>query len=289
MPIYLELGAHVSAAGGVDIGLVRANDFEMSACQIFTKSERQWAAKPLDAELVNRFRANAEKFAFKHLVAHDSYLINMATPDPVLWEKSRQALAHELERCNLLGIPYLVSHPGAHMGEGPEAGVERVVRAINQIHDEHPNGEAAILIETTAGQGTTLGRSFEEVAQILEGVTDRNRVGVCLDTCHIFAAGYDLRDSTSYASTMQSFDTIVGLANLKCLHLNDSKKGLGMHADRHAHIGQGEIGLAGFAFLMNDARLAGLPGILETPKEGPNFTEDRMNLDTLRSLVTDRA
>ena len=283
--INLELGAHVSAAGGVDLGLVRANDFGMTACQIFTKSERQWAAKPLDPEVIVRFHANAEAFAFKHLVAHDSYLINLGSPDPALWEKSRQALAHELERCDTLGIPYLVSHPGAHMGEGPEAGIERVVRAINQIHEEHPNGKARILIETTAGQGTVLGRSFEEIAQVLDGVRDRSRIGVCLDTCHIFAAGYDIRGADSYAETMAAFDGIVGLANLKCLHLNDSKKGLGMHVDRHTHIGEGEIGLAGFACFMNDERLSGIPGILETPKEGPDFAEDRMNLDALRSLV----
>jgi deoxyribonuclease IV len=281
----LELGAHVSAAGGVDLALVRANDFAMTSCQLFTKSERQWAAKPLDPEVVARFIANQDQYKFKHLVAHDSYLINVASPNPELWEKSRQALAHELERCDTLGIQYLVSHPGAHMGEGPEAGIARVAEAINRIHDEAPDGRAMILIETTAGQGTVLGRTFEEIAAILAAVADRSRVGVCLDTCHIFAAGYDIRDAETYAATMANFDETVGLSNLKCLHLNDSRKGLGLHVDRHAHIGEGEIGLAGFTNFMNDNRLCGLPGILETPKEAPNFEEDRMNLDMLKKLI----
>jgi deoxyribonuclease-4 len=281
----LELGAHVSASGGVDLALVRANDFAMTACQLFTKSERQWAAKPLDPAVVERFLANQEQFKLKYLVAHDSYLINVATPNPELWEKSRKALHHELERCDTLGIHYLVSHPGAHMGEGPDAGIARVAEAINQIHDEMPDGKAIILIETTAGQGTALGRSFEEIAGIIAGVEDKARIGVCLDTCHIFAAGYDIRDPETYGATMGAFDSIVGLSYLKCLHLNDSKKGLGSNVDRHAHIGEGEIGLGGFTNIMNDTRLCGLPGILETPKEAPAYEEDRMNLNALRALI----
>ena len=281
----LELGAHVSASGGVDLALIRANDFAMTACQLFTKSERQWAARPLDPEVVERFLANQAQFGIKYLVAHDSYLINIASPNSEMWAKSRQALAHELERCDMLEIPYLVSHPGAHMGEGPDAGIARVAEAINRIHDEAPNGKSMILIETTAGQGSALGRSFEEIAGILDQVQDRARIGVCLDTCHIFASGYDLRDADSYDATISAFDTIVGISNLKCLHLNDSKKGIGLHVDRHAHIGQGEIGLAAFGFILNDPRLSGLPGILETPKEPPKFEEDLMNLDTLKSLI----
>jgi deoxyribonuclease IV len=281
----LELGAHVSASGGVDLALVRANDFQMTSCQLFTKSERQWAAKPLDPAVVERFLANQAQFQLKHLVAHDSYLINVASPNPELWEKSRKALEHELERCDMLGIHYLVSHPGAHMGEGPDAGIPLVAEAINRIHDDMPDGKAIILIETTAGQGTALGRSFEEIAGIIAGVNDKARIGVCLDTCHIFAAGNDIRDPESYAATMNAFDGIVGLGYLKCLHLNDSKKGLGSNVDRHAHIGEGEIGLAGFTNIMNDARLCGIPGILETPKEAPDYEEDRMNLNALKALI----
>lgn len=281
----IEFGAHVSAAGGVDLALTRAHDFAMTSCQIFTKNERQWAAKPLDPAVVQRFHANQATYGLKHLIAHDSYLINIASPNDEMWEKSRRALMHELERCDELGIPSLVSHPGAHMGEGPEAGIARVAKAINQIHDEMPDGKAIILIETTAGQGSALGRSFEEIGGIIDLLDDKSRIGVCLDTCHIFAAGYELRDAEGYEATMKAFEDNVGLGYLRCLHLNDSQKGLGMHVDRHAHIGEGEIGEAGFRNVVNDKRFCGLPGILETPKEAPDFEEDRMNLDKLKSLV----
>jgi len=281
----LEFGAHVSAAGGVDLALTRANDLAMTSCQLFTKNERQWASKPLDPDVVARFHARQVEYQLKHLVAHDSYLINIASPNPENWEKSRLALAHELERCDTLGVPYLVSHPGAHMGEGTEAGIDLVIRAINQIHVDMPAGKAIILIETTAGQGTTLGRTFEEIGAMIGGLADKSRIGVCLDTCHIFAAGYDIRDPETYAETISAFDRHIGLGYLKCIHLNDSQKGLGMHVDRHAHIGEGEIGLEGFRSFVNDARLSGLPGILETPKEPPDFAEDRKNLATLRGLV----
>jgi deoxyribonuclease-4 len=281
----IEFGAHVSAAGGVDLALTRANDFAMTACQIFTKNERQWAAKPLDPDVVSRFHALHAEYGFKHLVAHDSYLINIASPNDEMWEKSRLALMHELERCDTLGVPYLVSHPGAHMGEGPEAGIERVSRAINQIHAEMPDGKAIILIETTAGQGSALGRSFEEIGAMIAGLDDKSRIGVCMDTCHIFAAGYEIRDPAGYAESMRQFGEHVGFEYLKCLHLNDSQKGLGMHVDRHAHIGEGEIGIAGFTNVVNDVRFNGLPGILETPKEAPKFEEDLMNMNKLKSLV----
>lgn len=281
----LEFGAHVSAAGGVDLALTRAHDFAMTACQLFTKNERQWAAKPLDPAVVERFHANQAEYGFKFLVAHDSYLINIASPNEESWEKSRLALVHELERCDDLGIPYLVSHPGAHMGEGVDAGVALVSKAINKIHAEMPDGKSIILIETTAGQGSALGRSFEEIGAMIDGIEDKSRIGVCMDTCHIFAAGYDIRDAESYKATMSAFADKVGFKYLKCLHLNDSKKELGMHVDRHAHIGEGEIGLSGFTNVVNDKRLFGLPGILETPKEAPLFEEDRKNMDVLKSLI----
>jgi deoxyribonuclease IV len=280
----LELGAHMSVAGGHERAIDRALACEMTACQIFTKNANQWNAKPIASDAAQRFRDRWSESGMKGLVAHDSYLINIASGDDALWEKSRLAFREELDRCDLLGVPYLVTHPGAHLGAGPDAGIARVVEAIDRIHDERPDGKAVILIETTAGQGTTLGRSFEEIAAIVGGVADQTRIAVCLDTCHVFAAGYDLRDEASYAATMDAFDRIVGLNRLKAIHLNDSKKGLGSHVDRHTHIGEGELGLEPFRFLLNDARLAGLPGILETPK-GDDDADDKRNMATLRGLI----
>lgn len=280
----LALGSHISTSGGLDKGITRAAALGISAIQVFTKSERQWQAKPLDAETVAKFREMAPAAGIEHMVAHDSYLINVASPEPDKWERSREALMIELDRCDELGIPGLVSHPGAHMGSGSEQGIVKVAEAINRIHAELPDGKAAILIETTAGQGTSMGARFEEIGEILRLTDDKTRVGVCLDTCHIFAAGYDIRTPETYAETMSRFDQIIGLPFLRCLHLNDSLKQFDSHRDRHAHIGQGMIGKEGFVGFMNDARLAGLPGILETPKDDEG-EQDRMNLATLRSLI----
>ncbi len=284
----IDLGSHVSTAGGLDKGIARAAELSMSACQVFTKSERQWRAKPLDPESVVRFREAVIATGIKHLVAHDSYLINVASPEPDKWERSREALLIELDRCDELGIPGLVSHPGAHMGTGTDEGVVRVAEAINRIHAERPDGRASILLETTAGQGTTMGARFDEIGEMIRLVEDKTRVGVCLDTCHVFAAGYDIRTPETYAQTMTEFDERIGLGFLRCLHLNDSQKDLDSHVDRHAHIGEGMIGMSGFANVMNDPRLTGLPGILETPK-GDDMAEDRMNLATLTGLIVANA
>lgn len=281
----LELGAHMSISGGHANAIDRALAAEMSAFQLFTKNQRQWRAAPIDPAAAEAFRARWDACGMKHLVAHDSYLINVASPDDEMWEKSRAALADELARCDLLGVPYLVSHPGASLAAGPEAGIARVAEAIDRIHDEQPDGEAVILLETTAGQGTALGRSFEELAAIIDKVADKTRVGVCFDTCHAFAAGYELRDEAGYAATMRGFDETIGLAKLKAFHLNDSQKGLGSRVDRHAPIGEGELGLAPFASILNDPRFAGLPGILETPKKEDGDGEDARNLATLRGLI----
>lgn len=281
----LDLGSHVSASGGVDKAIERATYLEMTAFQIFTKNANRWDAKPLDVVTIERFREGViDNPSIKTVVAHDSYLINLASPDDAAWEKSIGALRYELERCDQLGIPYLVSHPGAHMGTGIDTGTARVAEAINIIHDQLPQGDCSIAIETTAGQGTTLGRTFEEIAQIIDGIDNKDRVSVCFDTCHVFAAGYDIRTEETYRATMASFDEIVGLDRLQVLHLNDSAKEFGSFRDRHAHIGQGMIGLDAFRFLLQDERLQGRPGILETPKDD-DVTEDQMNLETLRGML----
>ncbi|MDQ3693737.1 MAG: deoxyribonuclease IV [Chloroflexota bacterium] len=282
------LGAHMSIAGGHERAIAAALSFGMSACQIFTKNANQWNAKPIPLEAAELFRERYAASGLRAMVAHDSYLINLASPDDALWEKSRLALLNELDRCDQLGVPFLVSHPGGHVGSGVEAGIARVGRAINQIHRERPDGLSMILLETTAGQGTTLGRSFEEIASIIDLVDDTARVGVCLDTCHIFAAGYDIRDEASFQATVRAFDDTIGLDRLKVVHLNDSKKAFGSRVDRHAPIGEGEIGLVAFELFLNDPRFVGVPGILETPK-GDDGEEDRRNLATLRGLSRLRA
>ena len=282
----VAFGSHMSVSGGCDLALLRAADIGMESCQIFTKSERQWVAKPLDTAVVERFHANRASTGIDRLVAHDSYLINLASPDDELWEKSQVAFLDELNRCDLLGVPVLVTHPGSHVGSGVEAGVRRVAEAINRIHELRPDGPAMTLLETTAGQGNTLGRTFDEIRAIIDLVEDDARVGVCLDTCHIFAAGYDIRDAETYAATMTRFETIIGFDRLKALHLNDSKFGLGERKDRHHHIGEGELGLEAFRLLVNDPRVANVPGILETEKKDDG-EDDRRNLATLRGLVSD--
>jgi deoxyribonuclease-4 len=280
----LDLGSHVSASGGVDKTLERAVSVGATSCQIFSKNERQWRAKPLDPGVVERFHQERERTGIRQMVVHDSYLINLASPKEDIHEKSMAAFIDEIERCDTLRIRYLVTHPGAHTGSGVEAGIAKFAESLNRIFDSLPGSETITCLETTAGQGTTLGRSFEEIAAIIDRVEDKGRVGVCLDTCHIFAAGYDIRTPEGYCETMAAFDRIIGIDRLRVLHLNDSKFGVGLNKDRHEHIGDGEIGAEGFRSLVNDARLAGLPAILETEKDDSG-DHDRRNLAVLRDLV----
>jgi len=280
----MRLGAHESIAGGLYKAFDRAQSVGCDALQVFVKSNRSWAVKPLTEEDIARFKAKAEETGIQPVVAHTSYLLNLATSDDALWKRSCDMLTIELERCETLGVPWLVLHPGSHVGTGEEAGLARVAQALGKVHAATPGFHAQILLETTAGQGTNLGYRFEHLAWLLKHTPAGERLGVCLDTCHVFAAGYELRTPDGYAATMEAFDRIIGLERLHAIHLNDSKGGLGSRKDRHEHIGKGHIGLEGFRHVLNDPRLAGLPGLLETPKSD-DLHEDRENLVVLRSLV----
>jgi len=280
----LAFGSHMSTSGGVDKALARGQELNLESVQLFSKNERQWNARPLDPEVVQRFHDEVARTGTTKLVVHDSYLINLASPKPDILEKSIPAFADELNRCDVLGIPHLVTHPGAHTGSGVDAGIARFARSLNEIFGSMPESKTITLLETTAGQGTSLGRSFEEIAAIIDQVEDKPRVGVCLDTCHIFAAGYDYRTPELYAETMAQFDSVIGLDRLKVIHLNDSKQPFGSNKDRHNHIGDGEIGLEGFRQFVNDSRLDGIPGILETEKDDSG-DNDRRNIATLKALV----
>lgn len=279
-----RFGAHMSISGGVSKSFARGESVGLDSMQIFAKNERQWTAKPISPEEATAFRTEQQRTGIHPVVVHDSYLINLAAPADELREKSIAAFADELERCAQLDIPYLVTHPGAHTGIGEEAGLARVADAICRLLAEGVGGNTMILLETTAGQGTALGYRFEHLARLFELIPYHERLGICVDTCHIFAAGYDIRDPEGYQATFAELDRLVGLTRVKCFHLNDSQKDLGSRVDRHAHIGQGCIGVEAFRMLVNDPRFANLPMIIETPK-GEDMAEDRMNLALLRSLV----
>jgi deoxyribonuclease IV len=281
----MPFGAHMSISGGVSKAFARGQQVGCEAMQIFCKSERQWAAKPLPPEEVAAFKAEQARTGIGPVIVHDSYLINLAAPADELWEKSIAAFSEELERCALLGVPYLVTHPGAHTGSGEEVGLVREAAALNRIFAAGIGGETMVLLETTAGQGSALGYRFEHLARLFELVPHHHRLGVCVDTCHIFAAGYDIRTPESYTETFAALERIVGLERVKCFHLNDSQKDLGSRVDRHAHIGQGHIGLEAFTQLVNDPRFRAVPMIIETPKSD-SMLEDVENLTLLRSLVT---
>jgi deoxyribonuclease IV len=278
----MRLGAHMSISGGFEKAVMRGQEVGCEAMQIFTKNSNQWKAKPLTPEESTAFRDACKLAGIAPVIAHSAYLINLAAPDDVLYEKSLQAFLDELQRCESLGIPYLVVHPGAHMGAGEAQGLKRVAAAIDRIHRETADLRAAIALEVTAGQGTALAYKFEHFATILEAVDAPERLSFCLDTCHLFAAGYDFRTRQGYDRMMAAWDDLVGIERIRVMHLNDSKKDLGSRVDRHEHIGQGYIGTKGFEFLLKDHRLAGLPMVLETPKDDD---ADVRNLQTLRSFI----
>jgi deoxyribonuclease-4 len=278
------LGAHESVARGIHLAFDRIQDAGGNALQIFTRNQRQWNPAPVSQEEQQLFTAAWQKHGNMPVASHASYLINLASGKPDLVKKSITAFADELKRCELLNLSLVVIHPGSHGGDGVETGISRFTENLDRALEIADN-EVMVLLETTAGQGTGLGSRFEELAAILEGSQYPEKLGACIDTCHIFAAGYDIRSEESYQATMDEFDTLVGIQRIKFFHLNDSKKGLGSRVDRHEHIGQGEIGLDGFRNLLNDPRFTDHPMTLETPK-GKDLQEDRDNLATLRSLLS---
>ncbi len=280
------LGAHMSIAGGYYRAVETAHRCGCDCVQLFTKNNTQWRAKPISDDDARRFQAALSDLAIAHPVAHDSYLINLAAPGARLWRRSVAAFVEELQRAARLGIPYVITHPGAYTSSSEEAGLRRVIEALDEIHTQTRGLRVATLLETTAGQGSSLGWKFEHLAEILMRVRDPERLGVCFDTCHVFAAGYPLANPRDYRRTMRTFDRLVGLHLIKAFHLNDSQRPLGSHVDRHAHIGEGQLGLEAFSNLLNDRRFRHVPMYLETPKgkrQGVDW--DVINLATLRSLV----
>ncbi|WP_028585922.1 deoxyribonuclease IV [Desulfogranum mediterraneum] len=279
------LGAHESVAGGLQLAFERIKGVGGEALQIFTRNQRQWQAAAISDEEVLLFQEARARAGMMPVASHASYLINLATPDPVKAARSCRALADELERCRRLGIESVVLHPGSHGGAGVEAGLEQVAVNLDGALElaGAATGEVRLLLETTAGQGTGLGSSFAELGWLLANSRYRDRLGICVDTCHIFAAGYDLRDKCSYEQTFAALDEQVGLEQVCFFHLNDSKKACASRVDRHEHIGKGCIGLEGFRLLVNDSRFRRHPMTLETPK-GKDLEEDRQNLAVLRSL-----
>ncbi|MCB9172406.1 MAG: deoxyribonuclease IV [Ardenticatenales bacterium] len=278
------LGAHCSAAGGVWRSIERGQEIGCEAIQLFTKSNRQWKARPFKTEEVEQFRALHAESGLP-VVAHGSYLINLASSDDAIWQKSLDAFLIEMDRCRTLGVPYLVLHPGAHTGSGVEAGVAQLAKAINQAHDRGDD-RAMLLLEITAGTGTTLGAEIDHFVEVLARLQAPERIGFCFDSCHAIGAGWDLISEDGYAAVMAEWDARIGLDKVRCWHLNDSQFPLGAHRDRHTHIGLGECGLSTFRNILNDPRFADLPMLLETPKD-EDQAQDVVNLRVLRGLYAD--
>jgi deoxyribonuclease IV len=289
----MRLGAHISTAGGAFKAFERAHGETCDSFLIFTKSNRQWAAKPFTDDDITRYKNAVAEYADLHPVSvHAAYLINIASPDPELWEKSYQALKDEVERAGALGADFITFHPGSYMSSSEQEGLAAIARAVRRLLEETaataPN--TVICLETMAGQGTNLGGRFEHLAAILQSVGPSDRLGICFDTCHVFSAGYDIRTPEAYEATMAEFDRVIGLDKIRCFHFNDSVHGLGERKDRHAHIGRGQIGLAAFANFLNDPRWKGFCAHLETEptedgEDGVAINMNQVNLAALRELI----
>ena len=278
------LGAHVSIAGGVAEALIRGKQLGCDCIQIFTKSSRQWASKPYTEEEIAAFKRNWRETAIAAVIAHDSYLLNLGAPVETLRKRSVGGFIDELERCEALGIPNLIAHPGAHVGSGEEAGIKTIAKSIDEAHAACKGFSVKVTLEVTAGQGSTLGYSLAQMGQIFDAVKETDRLRLCFDTEHAFAAGYDLRSSEGFEQTFAELDKFIGLKRLAAFHLNDSLKPFHSRVDRHQHIGKGFIGLEAFARIVNDPRFAGIPMCLET-EPGEDNKDLAADLATLRSLL----
>lgn len=286
-PAQRRFGAHMSVGGGLENAFADAARVGCDTLQIFVRNQRQWSAPALsDAQIAAYKRAQSET-DLAPVVAHASYLLNLASPDGTTRRRSIEAMIDELTRCEALGASALIFHPGAHMNDAMQAGIQRIARSLDEVHRSCHGYGTMILLESTAGQGTAIGHRFEQLGSILDSVRDAAGLGVCLDTCHLFAAGYDFRTAEGYEAMIGELDRAVGVALVKCLHVNDSKRECGSRVDRHEHIGKGRIGNAGFAHFVNDPRFFGVPMILETPKgkDGRGADLDRVNLKRLRAMV----
>ncbi len=276
------LGGHVSILGGVSLAPERARAVTCDCMQIFSKNQMQWKSKPVDLDEAGLFSANSEEFAIRETVIHDSYLINLASPDKALLKQSREAFLDEMVRAKHLGVRNLIFHPGAHMGAGEQAGLKRISESMNWARSEFGSGDVCMVLEITAGQGSVLGYSFDQLARIISMLDDQKNAGVCFDTCHAYASGYDIKTKDGYENTFDMFDELIGLEYLKAFHVNDSKSDMGSHIDRHEQIGKGRIGLEGFRDLMNDKRFSKLPMVLETPLGEKGYKKE---LKALRGLI----
>lgn len=280
-------GSHLSIAGGVHNALLAAESHGCDTVQIFTKNQQQWKSKPLEKGTIELWKSHCGRLKFRRTVSHDSYLINVGSPDDRLWQASVELLTEEISRCEILEIPYLVMHPGAHMGSGEEAGLKRVAKGVDAAYSASGARKTIVCLEGTAGQGSSLGYRLEHLGEIISASKNPARLGVCLDTAHLFAAGYDFR-GRRYGAFRRELDRIVGLKRVKVWHLNDSKKELGSRVDRHDHIGRGKIGKSGFVPIVRDEIFADVPKILETPKDTDPETGrfwDDINLEVLRGMV----
>jgi deoxyribonuclease-4 len=276
------LGAHVPITGGLANAPGNGLAVGAEAIQIFTRNQMQWACRPLTEDEAGGFREAVAKSGVRVVLAHGSYLVNLASPVDAFLEKSRECFLAEMRRCHALGIPYLVFHPGAHMGRGEGEGLAALARSLDHVLERTEGLDVMPLLEVAAGQGTSLGHRFEHLAEVLDRVRAPERLGVCLDTCHLYAAGHDIKTEAGYERTLRRFQRVVGLRKLKAVHLNDSKKGLGARVDRHARAGEGTLGLPAFRRIVNDRRFRGVPLVVETP--GP-LAEWKKEIALLRGLV----